>query len=276
MKGILKVTQILINFFTIFLHSIGSYILRKLLPKARTKPQRMYLINLSVVEAVYNLLEMIRGVTDLLTTPGEHPWVDEMAQYVLTTNWTGVAFVFYLNMIYIPLDRLAFVALNIRYQSYWSAKKAKYHIAVTWFFGIMTSLTVCVFEKTRGFPWINVFFPYVYTTIDIVVVITSIISYILIFYFYRLSRSLSRDASMRTARPPRNRVPVALIGTYILLQLVPNVVYLLAIRTETELSTVVTTICNIAYGLSHLVDAVIYIFLLDNVRKYLIACLLCK
>ena len=177
MKAVLQIVHILINSSTIILHATGTFILLKLLPTSRTKPQRMYLINLSVVEAVYNVLELVRGMSDLFTDQ-KNPLVEEAMKYVHTTSWTGLSFIFYLAMMYIPLDRLAFVSLNIRYGRYWNAKKAKAHIGATWVFGVLVSLTMCVLVKTTEFEWIDVFFPYVYTTIDIMVVLTGIIFYI--------------------------------------------------------------------------------------------------
>ena len=128
------------------------------------------------------------------------------------------------------------------------------------------------------------FFPYVYTTVDIFVVTIGITSYVCIYVLYRKSKTDTRKHSTYPLTTPGHKkervskrfmflVPMSLIISYILLQLIPNVIYLWATRTETRLSPIIMTCCNIAYALSHFIDAVIYIFLLDNVRVYVIKCL---
>ena len=280
----LRVIQLCLNFISVTMHVVGMYALLSLLPTSRGKTQRMYLINLTAVEICYNVLEFIRGVAELL---GHYsPWVDN----IQIVSWTGVSFIFYLAMMYIPLDRFALISFNARYKVYWNVRKTKLHVIGTWLFGCTVSVIVCVLRATTGFDWLNVFFPWLYTTMDILVVLVAVTSYICIHRTVRKSKNKvkvarpkessssptgniptndSRCQKRRFTSKPMLLVPVMLIATYILFQLLPNLVYFVAIRMRTNLSDITTTICNIAYGMSHFVDAIIYIFLLKDVRMFL-------
>ena len=83
--------------------------------------------------------------------------------------------------------------------------------------------------------------------------------------------------------PPRRRnalsarasglVPICLMISYFLFQMVPTVIYTITLDKDSvkEISSSDLRIfCNILYGFAHLADSVIYIFLLDNVRKFLL------
>ena len=176
----IKVTviQLVVNLLTTCMHFIASYALIKILPTSRIKPQRLYLLNLSIVETIYNLLEFVRGLNDVimaaqiegpgatgnvtnvsnvtnvpptLPTTNSIPLMTTVMEYEMIVSWIGVAFVFYLAMIWIPLDRLALIYLNVRYTSVWDAQKAKRHIIASWCFGLLFGIVMCVVYKVTAF-----------------------------------------------------------------------------------------------------------------------------
>ena len=278
----LRVIQLCLNFISFATHSVGICALLSLLPTSRGKTQRMYLINLATAEFCWNLLDFIRA---LALHQGHNSPLVENIQIV---SWTGVAFMYYLAMMYIPLDRFTLISFNARYKVHWNATKTKFHLFGTWLFGCIMSVIVCVLRASIGFDWLNIFSAWYYTTMDILVVLVAGTSYLCIHRTVHKSKnkvkiSRPKESSSipngniptnesqcqrrRFKRNPMLLVPVMLIATYIFFQLLPKIVYFIALRTN--LSAITPTISLIAYSMSHFVDALIYIFLLKDVRMYL-------
>ena len=116
------------------------------------------------------------------------------------------------------------------------------------------------------------------TTMDILVVLVSVTSYICIYRTVRKSKNKlkvpvpkeslssptenistngSRCQRRRFKRKPMLLVPVLLIATYIFFQMLPKMVYFMALRTN--LSAITPTMSLIEHSMSHFVDALIYI-----------------
>ena len=115
----LRVVQLCLNFISFATHAVGIYALLSLLPTSRGKTQRMYLINLATAEFCWNLLDFIRALA--LLHGDNSRWVEN----IQIVSWTGVAFMYYLAMMYIPLDRFALISFNARYKVYWSGTRRR-------------------------------------------------------------------------------------------------------------------------------------------------------
>ena len=111
---------------------------------------------------------------------------------------------------------------------------------------------------------------------DISVILITIITYILIFHKYNKSRrarisTINGRGEFVAFRKSVFLVPTSLILTFILFVNIPNLIYLCIVIINNNLSEVISIIsAEIPYAVSHLVDAGIYIFLLGDVRRFLL------
>ena len=103
---------LLINIVNILLHASGGFVLYTMFNRSHLrKVEQMLIINLSLVEFLTNLLEIVRIVPDIVRTNGQ---LEELVDIVLIISFTGLYIVMYATMIYITLDRLLHVRLDIR------------------------------------------------------------------------------------------------------------------------------------------------------------------
>ena len=164
MKVVFKIVQVIIHTLNVIVHSIGSYALITLYRTSRQKTQRIYLINLSICEGLYNVLEAARAIHKLITyTNHVNPFVHKIMQYVNIISYTGMTIGCYFAMTYITVDRLLHTILNLKYPLYWNETKAKYHMIATSIFGFILCLSVSLIFSFTGFDWNSIFFKYVYT-----------------------------------------------------------------------------------------------------------------
>lgn len=115
---------------------MGLYFLSKLNRKYGVNVQRLYIMNLSIIELIAALMFFAQNFLDMVYLL----W--RVHEYISIITQTMVRFVFYMIMVARTLDKMAVVFLSIRYNIMWSLKKAKYLILSIWLTGIMLCLTI--------------------------------------------------------------------------------------------------------------------------------------
>ena len=297
----LLIILLILNLLNVFLHSFGSCVLIYLYNRSRQKAQQLYLIHLSISECLMNLLESIRIITKFVSLKGYMLHEIEMFRhYILIVSFTGVSFVFYIDMIYLTLDRLMVIMLNLKYTKYWNEKKAKYLLLVTWIIAFTIAVTVAITYSLFNFEWMPFFFKYFYPTIEFVFILLALSVYSFIFFKYQKSqKSVSfplREPSERTMQVGTLRkifnskkysiknnkvsnftkfkksvfyIPILLITTFLMFITIPDLTYLFVAIINNNPSQILSTACWISYGVSNLLDAWIYIYLQHNVRNFM-------
>ena len=95
--------------------SLGGHVLYTLYKRSNhRKVEQLLILNLSLVEFLTNLLEIVRIVPDILRTDHLDVLVDELINILLIFTFTGLYIVMYATMVFITLDRLLNIKLNIR------------------------------------------------------------------------------------------------------------------------------------------------------------------
>ena len=297
----LLIILLILNLLNVFLHSFGSCVLIYLYNRSRQKAQQLYLIHLSISECLMNLLESIRIIAKFVSLKGYMLHEIEMFRhYILIVSFTGVSFVFYIDMIYLTLDRLMVIMLNLKYTKYWNEKKAKYLLLVTWIIAFTIAVTVAITYSLLNFEWMPFFFKYFYPTIEFVFILLALSVYSFIFYKYqKTQKSVSfrlREPSERTMQVGTLRkifnskkysikkynvsnfakfkksvfyIPILLITTFLMFMTIPDLTYLFVAIIYNNPSQILSTACWISYGVSNLLDAWIYIYLQHNVRNFI-------
>jgi len=209
-------------------------------------------------------------------------------------SWTYVRsiylmlhFVIYFTMLFMTLDRLSAVVLGIKYQRYWWVGRTKKVLATIWFVGFMLAVCTCVIllyllkwsdgNILNNLGTIAVLFT-VFHNCQIVsspvFVVTALSTYAVIFWKYRKSRNelrLSGSSNENGQQNPRLRfrIPALIIFTFVIFDSVPLFIWAMSFKSWYSLE-----VCQILYPLGYMADALIYIFLQQEVRKQLVCC--CK
>ena len=268
-----------LNIINVFLHSTGIYLLCCLYKRCRYKIQQLYLINLSIAECIMNLFEALILFGIFVPVSNDTAQIlDIFIDYVLIVQFTGIAIVIYCVMIYITLDRLLDISLNIEYPVYWDESKAKYLLILTWVLSAIYTLTTCLMYKFVEFDWKAVAYKYIFPTLEFSFVVLTIITYSYIFHKFKKSRvipttsgsDMKQNVNAFTAfRNSKFFISVLLILTFLLFMVIPDLVYLFVGTVGGNKSPVLLTACWISYAISNLADACIYIFLQPDVKRHL-------
>ena len=282
MGFLLHLFLLFLRIVNVILHSVGSYLLISLYKSGEHNNQHLYLINLSFSEAFGNLIGIfITPIGDFISLSDKNTnIIDEVQYYIWIIVDTLVEVLYFTSMIYITIDRLLDILLNIRYPIYWNEKKTKYLLFGTWVAGVLLCLVVSLLHALTGYDYDDAFSTYFYPTFDFTFLIISIITYAFIFNKYKKTRvppsSIQGDI-------PRSQQPSAfkifqrsrfftmflLITTFIIFVIIPDLIYLSIGIIADNNSDVLLSSCFVSYSISNIVDGWIYIFTKPNVRHLL-------
>ena len=275
----LNILLFVLNIINVFLHSTGIYLLYCLYKRCRYKIQQLYLINLSIGECLMNLFEALKLFRLFVSVSnGTAHTLDRFIDYLSIVQFTGIAIVIYCVMIYITLDRLLDISLNIKYSVYWDEYKAKYLLILTWVLSAIYNLTTCLMYRFVEFDWKASAYKYIFPTFEFSFVVLAVITYSYVFRKFKQSRIIPTTSGSGTKknvnaftvfRNSKFFVSVLIILTFLLFMVIPDLVYLFVGTIGGNESPVLLTACWISYAISNIADACIYIFLQPAVRRSL-------
>ena len=280
---ILNVILLVLNIANVFVHGTGSYLLGCIYKQGKRSAQKIFIINLSVCELLMNLMECLRRILELITLSGKQSNdTSEFQDYLLIVMFTGVSFVFYMDMIFITVDRLLNVFLNARYRIYCNQRKAKCLLAITWLIGFITCLSVSLIHYFTEYGWEAFFFRYFYPTVELSFIILAIVTYLFIFKQYQKSLRIpshggsrknqhdkQHESAVQVFRMSRFYVSILLITSFIIFMLIPDLVYLFYGVLQNNESSTLLACCWISYAVSNLIDGWVYIFMQSTVKSLL-------
>lgn len=204
----------LIGLTNVLLHAIGVILMHKVYSKTMEKPQQIYFINLAVTEALRNLLSILMPPASFIlfphgaSTKHHTSTTQDNSSYVAfnymfysinppinkTTHQSlhfqtivgifievGCNLSFSLSMIFITLDRLMLIVLNMKYPVFWNQQKAKRLVAVTWVLVTILTCGVIAHRHVTGSTLIHVIMMYFNLVFDGVFTILSLFVYTYIF-----------------------------------------------------------------------------------------------
>lgn len=227
-------------------------------------------------------MEIVRDVPALLNMSHETKTLVSTLTYCIEMGlFTGIAIVYYMNMIFLTLERLAAVCLGVRYPQYWDKKKTKCLIISLWLFGILLCVGVVVARALYNLEWEVVFAFYVYPILEINFILIVVVTYALIFRKRNQSLRKLRSNCNTTEGEHDQRgggglkkygfflVPSLIILTFLVFVILPDLVHFFYGILAHNPSVILNIACHISYSLANLLEGVVYIFLLPDVRVYL-------
>ena len=145
------ITLSVINFC---LHLLGCYLLQ-VVYNGRKTVQQLYLNNLSVNDAIRNIMFLLLPILDIVSYSNisektSHN-VDVSRMYIFVISFTGIYWSYSLAMFYLACDRILHVLLKYRYPMFWTISKARKLLIVTCFVNCAISLTFAlIYYATRS------------------------------------------------------------------------------------------------------------------------------
>ena len=238
--------------------------------------QRLLVINLSITEAIMSSIGVIATVSEMISYK-EGASSNTFDKYVTIPRNTGLVFMYFLSMIYITVDRLLEIHLNIKYPLYCSQTKTKWLLITAWMIAILMSLSVIFVTMTTEFNYEEPFNLYHHTPLSLAFIVVAIMTYVSIFNKYRHTRirpsqdnngRSSADISIFTIfRNSKFFVSVLLISTFLLFVELPGLIFLLVAFVYKRRTYVMGSCYMILYNISNTVDVFVYVYFQKDVRK---------
>ena len=271
------------NICTMGFHVLGSYLLSVVYKNGNQDPRHYLLIHLSVTEGVVNFLQFL--LNPVWRMVSMNPSVVEKCQdYILLIRGYGFVIVYYVTMIYIALDRLLDIMLNIKYHLYCDEIKAKYMMGITWVITAVVTTVASLLHAFLGLEMHAILFLYIHPTLDIIFVVIACVTYSLIFREYKkirlppgTNKSMRQPSILQVFRRSRFYVSTLLIATFVLFMVIPEMVhvYIFSIMDNRgnqhgHVYADVNTACRICFSLGYLSDVFIYVFMEPPVKQLLL------
>ena len=279
-------TVIILCVLNALFHLSGMYFLICLRHSTMNGSQRMFLLHLSLSESFLTFIEMGKRIIYIITN-SEHTMVTE---YMTVVQFSSAAMVYLFIMIYLTVDRFFELYLNIRYPVYWSEKKTKRLLMVTWIVFVVLALILSLLYNYQSIDYKWLFYIYIWPITEAVFLAIAFWTYGYIIRKLYISNkstnalrasihqlSINNNNAITPAVPNQPNLtksafylPTLLILTFVLLQVVPDLTILLVVLSGNVVPDHVLTGVFMTYMVSILLDAIIYIFLSPYVKEMLI------
>lgn len=275
---IFYILLLLLSILNLCLHSIGITLLLTLYKTQQKTAQKLFMINLSVVECVWNVISCAREVLYLVYWPDYEHWP------ITFTLAGGVNYLDILSMFYITGDRLVHSVLLMRYRQYWNLYRTKILIVFTWIICGIVSLYVSLHYRFKTRHAASVYDDvFLLICINMVLfclyLIFSIVTYVTLFLKYynsklrlaRFNNNEDGNSLIQTFRKSRFFITALLVGNYLLLTVLPTLVEYVWYMTYYDVLHLHIVIGVSVFGsrLSKTLEAFVYIFLQTSVRNLL-------
>ena len=246
------ILTIIILIIAIILNVFGIYILQK--QKRRENKQKIILINLSVLDITLGIALLLDTVLDCVKTT-------VLVTKILKAVTFALYLIYYEFLIFISLDRLVCVLLNIKYNYYVTFSRVKKAIAIFWLVGLCSFVpsTILKFKKI-----VDVYIKRIFPTLDFIFIVISSITYSVV--GLKLKKSNLKFASSTGRKQTQNFiVPFLIILSFSLCFAIPDIVLIFLDKLDV-IKPVVRFILLLNY-FNVLLDPLIYIFTIKRLRE---------
>ena len=258
------IALVIIMLINISLHTIGIYLLRCHQKNTGGDVQDVYIMNMNVVEIALNLFSLLLM---LLHSVQLVNFAEKIVEYIYIIDHTVLNFTFYMNTVYLALNKLLNILLNLKYSVYWNIQKAKYLVFGTWIVGVVISVCIILSFELSEFDY-EIFDMYFFIILDCLVLFVSISSYGYIFHKYKETRRLPfqgkhqpNQSIFYIFRKSKFYVCVLLILTFSVFVIIPDLIFeCLNIYHANDNVQSLLFVIAFLYAISYSVDAIIYIY----------------
>lgn len=268
-----------LNILIFILHCFGFFLLMTVYKNGGDNIQLLYLLHLSVLEAVKNFLSALNmPVTKMYDIPESSVKTIVSIQGHISNVVDMANLMQYVLLLYMITDRLLEVKLNIKYPVYWNLQKAQCLMTITWAVlaccSVIVSVTDELLEKDVLYPAIT----YIMVSLDFIFITASISTFGFIFYRYVEARqapiggridSQNKVSLFRTFTNSKFFISCLLIVNFLLLKVIPDLIYTFyGVASEhNSYELLITTI--ILASIADLIDVFIYVLMQERVKRLL-------
>ena len=267
----------IISSINLCLHITGCYLLVCLYKGGRQSVQHVLLINLVLSEIMVNLLIVPFAVTGFLSHSNNSTVLLEYHLALGLAHVTGAYYLYYISMMYLTADRMLATLLNIRYRDICTKRKVKKLLILTWIICILISISMIIVSEHVGNLFITSIgkFALILTFFDLSFTILAITTYCIMFYQFKTSRRLTSGNGNRQTLcsiflNSKFYISVLLISTFLVFTAIPGLIFTVFFINPGNISPEIDIYAITSINISFTVDAAIYIFMHDSVRKLLI------
>ena len=281
----LGLVLVILNILNLILQCTGAFLLISVFKNNHETVEMVYLINLSITGLIANIVILLEECTYLISksigiSPNHKIIFEDITHYFHITTYV-IFCAYYMQMIYITLDRLLVVLLNLRYPLYWNEMKSRKLLAATWLVAIVTSVSISIAHGQAGLDHQFIFIHYISPIYNIVFVVFSVGTYSYLFHQFRLTRmkpttsannaleKAQKESTWQIFRKSRFYVSVLLVISFLLFMVIPNVITVFQRWALNRKSPAAIHFLKIFHQLLFLSNGTIYVLLQPNVRKIL-------
>ena len=118
-------------------------------------------------EMLMNLIEGVDKIMEFIPlTPHDEVLKNTIETYVKIAMFAGISIVYYLDMIYLTVDKFLEIMLNIKYPLYRNKTKAKYLLLLTWLLALAIALTLAIVSTNTSYDWEEHIFKYCFPILN--------------------------------------------------------------------------------------------------------------
>ena len=266
---ILLVTLIILSISSIIVHSTGIYLLLYSFQHGRLAVQKKYLLNLSICEIIFNIFELVKCVSSIISMYDSTNSVALYANGYIIQMSSGDTLVLYLIMIYITIDRFMVGILSEIYPLYWRGSRARILLIMTWITCIIISFSLTLVQEYVGFNSTYAI-SFCYEVLDFCFIMLAVISCSYSCMTKKVKRKIQTRKTKRViAVYLKSKVDasILLICTFMSFMTIPNIIH--NILPVDEPSNKLSASFSISYQLMTLFHGFICIFMHRPVIEWL-------
>ena len=272
---------VILTHVNLIVHGFGSFLLIRVIKKGETHPQLLCIFNLSLS------LFLKSGLTTVLCYVRLFPKtiIRYAKPYIFINLQIVLELLVFLFMVYLTLDRLLAVALNIKYRIYCTVYKAKVVLKSTWLVVVILGLSLCLLYAFHVISYkIYPYRSYIHITLNFGFIIFSFVTYGYIFYKY--ANSLLRQSSRETSTNDNGglfqvflqsnfSIALLMIANFLLFIIVPQIIDIILGFSFIKEDIIWSRARILMNKTADLTNALIYVFMERRVRRLFFKYLLC-
>lgn len=282
-SGDMMILSILLLFMAvnIVLHRIGLHLFRCIIKKDDNNVQSILIVNLSVVEILLNLTSIIVNLVRFVPiSPSLKNIVVAGVDTLIIIDHTLLSLPFYLLKMFIAIDKVIEVSLNIKYSLYLNVRRAFFVIVAMWSVAGIFCIVVVIgnFNLDVHYELYDRYFFLVFDFLSLIVLIACN-SYL---FFKFVGTQRRHPVCQETSHPAgilrifvhsKFYLPTLLVISFITFVIIPDLLYEflhanLGRAKDHQLGSIDWTIAFL-YTFSFGIDACIYIFAKENLKRIL-------
>lgn len=253
------VSSIAVLTLSVVLNSLGVYLLKQL-KSPRHMNQIHILMSMSFSEVLLGVVSIVHVVANLAGYERESSHISVYCEEIIT----GLSVTYYIILFMLTLDRLLACVLLLQYPRIATTKRTLLCLSIAWVIGVIVAFPFFFYSPDTFY---EIRYKYIYISLDGIILAVVFITYSYI--FHKTSRKHRTASSTVQRRGKMLFVITIIIATFILLLVIPDILYEYRFMIHDIGSDVEMGIIMFCWELNYLSDPGVYIFLQRNVRTVL-------